>query len=47
MDLGKPLREEPLQVPDRETLPTEQEPTPLPPERTEPVPTREPEKVPS
>jgi hypothetical protein len=48
MDLGKPLREEPLQVPDREVLPATEpaEPTSHP-DRTEPAQTpREPEKVP-
>jgi len=49
MDLGKPVREEPLHVPDREVLPDTDPVEPPSPERTEPAPTdpREPEKVPS
>ncbi len=42
MDLGKPLQEQPLQVPERELRPEE-----APVKEPSPEPTREPEKVPS
>jgi len=46
MDLGKPLREQPLQVPDREVIPATEPVEPSSPERTEPAPTQ-PEKEPA